>query len=65
MGGEVVCYWLGSRMPEQRELGRRSTPAGEERCHCWGEQEEEGQTAIGNFLHPSVCECTCRRDLRR
>ena len=37
----------GSRMPEPREPGRRSRPAGNARHHCWGGWEEEGWTAIG------------------
>ena len=54
MGGEVVCYRLGSGMPQQREPGGRSGSPGEARCHCWGGQEKEGRTAIGNSLCPSL-----------
>jgi len=38
-------------MPWQREPGKRSGHAGEARSHCWGGQEDEGWTAIGNSLH--------------
>ena len=43
----MVCHGLGSGMPQPREPRRRSGPAREARHHCWGGQEEEGQTAIG------------------
>ena len=40
------------------EPRRRSGPAGEARCRCWGGREQEGQTAIGLSL------CMCARALR-
>ena len=43
-----MCYRLGSRT--QRELGRRSGPAGKARLQCWGGQEEKGKTTVGIFL---------------
>lgn len=44
-------------MPQPRELGRRSGPAGEASRHCWGRQEEEGGTAIGlSFLAHGLSE---------
>ena len=42
-----MCQQLGSGAPELRKPGRRSGHTGEARCHCWGGQEEKGQTAIG------------------
>ena len=36
---------IGSGVPQPREPRRRSEPAEKARCHCWGAQEEERQTA--------------------
>ena len=41
-------------MPQQREPGRRSGPAGEAGRYCWEGQEEERWTTIGNSLHQSM-----------
>ena len=35
--------------PEKVWIHRRG------KCHCWGGQDEEGQTTIGNSLHWNVC----------
>ena len=45
MGRRVACHRLERGTPWQREPRRKSRPAGEARRHCWGGQEEEGQTA--------------------
>ena len=50
--------WGGSGTPWPMEPRRRSGPAGEARCRCWGGREQEGQTAIGISL------CMCARALR-
>ena len=41
---------LGGGVPQQRDSGRRSEPAGEAKRHCWGGQEEEGWTAMEIFF---------------
>ena len=50
----MVGLRLRRGRPQQREPGRRSRPAGEARCHCWGGGEEEGWTIIRNSLNWSV-----------
>ena len=60
MGRGAVCYGLGSETPRQVEPGRRSGPTGEGRCHCWGGQEKEGQTAIGLSLLLNMHVHACR-----
>ena len=54
MGRGAVHHRLGSGTPEQREPGRRFGPTGKARQNCWGGQEEDGWTTIGNSLCPSV-----------
>ena len=43
----MVHLGLGSRTTPLRETRKRPGPIGEIRHHCWGGQEEEGQTPIG------------------
>ena len=47
-------------MPQLREPRSRSGPGGEARCHCWGGQEEEGQTTTGISLPVHICTQTLR-----
>ena len=47
----MVSYGLVSGTTQPTEPGRRYGPEGETKCHCWGRQEEEGQTTIRISLH--------------